>query len=327
MNGQHQEEGTIRGKVAFVTRDRSCNVMPEPFANDGSLDPSQVEWHDVVAKPLSTIIRLSAEEGVEQERSEEIKQHVTSWFARTGLVAVDLQSSLTEDQDENDDGVIRNCALSFLTSELGKSLLRARFFRPSSHDDDNHNSNDPSSFDIIVRPTHVTRRKVPPDGMSLVHVDYPRSHTLQALLTEWWSRWRSLLLLDGLVGTNLEEIAQNYDLVGVVTLWICLQKDPSAFIEDHPLIVADASTCTAQDTTIYKVGRTRHSVGVYHNPRTCWYHLPRMRFGEAWLFDTRANPHVSVSTGHRGDPPDFVRRSCEVRCLILLRRTKAGLHR
>jgi hypothetical protein len=40
--------------------------------------------------------------------------------------------------------------------------------------------------------THVTRRRAPPDQMSLVHIDYPLDFELKEVLDEWKERWKLL---------------------------------------------------------------------------------------------------------------------------------------
>ena len=184
-------------------------------------------------------------------------------------------------------------------------------------------------------PTHVTRRKAPPDGMSLVHIDYPDSHDLSKLSTEWWSRWKNILPYHKSVKqyrkrkentteseVNAEEhldakgFSNLFRLVGVVTNWICLQPEGEK-IRDHPLIVADSSSVHRHNSHVYKVGK-RHSVGVGYDPEMKWFHAPDMHRGDVWCFDTMKNPHVSVDL-NSGDS-EFIRESAEVRCLILVER-------
>ena len=126
----------------------------------------------------------------------------------------------------------------------------------------------------------------------------------------------------GQVEVQPENVSDTFDLVGVVTVWICLQPNDQA-ISNYPLLIADASTVGKDDLYIYKVGK-RHSVGVTFCNSTKWYHVPNMVKGDAWIFDTMNCPHVSVDLGREEDP-NFERISAEVRCLIL--RKKRNMQR
>lgn len=99
-----------------------------------------------------------------------------------------------------------------------------------------------------------------------------------------------------------------FDLVGVMTTWICLQPNGET-ISKYQLLLADASTGGKGNSHIYRVGN-RHSVGISFTDATKWFHVPRMSKGDAWIFDTMNCPHNSVDL----KPDDnFERVSAEVR--------------
>mmetsp|Transcript_26118 Transcript_26118/g.63694 ORF Transcript_26118/g.63694 Transcript_26118/m.63694 type:complete len:297 (+) Transcript_26118:88-978(+) len=287
----------IQSRATFLSRratNEDASTMLQPFVNGGSLDESVVESHDIEASPLDC------------NNNTNDKATVHELFAQKGLVRVNLSEYLKNLQSCKDDSEkqdkIRSAAQDFLWSDEGQSLLRARFAEPSQR--------------WHIRPTHVTHRTVPPDGMSLVHIDYPRSASLSQLISEWWSKWEPLL---SDLGKTPEHLQDRFELVAVVTLWVFLPSAQDVVeLEDHPLVVADASTLSHEnDTTIYQVvgsKTVKHSVGVFYSPTIKWYHASKMTWGNAWLFDTRTNPHVSVDLAKN---PDFRRQSCEVRCLVL----------
>jgi len=177
-----------------------------------------------------------------------------------------------------DDNQLRQDLMCFWKSQEGRSLLRSRF----------------GSSNLQVFPTHVTRRRAPPDQLNLVHIDYPAQHNVQSLYQEWSSRWNAILP---------PNFVDSYMLHGVLTVWIALSS-----VTNFPLLVADAST--ASDTVIYSVGK-RSSVGVYHDDNIQWYTVPEMKPFDAWIFDTQCNPHVAIDLQSKG-----CRTSVEVRCLI-----------
>ncbi|CAJ1935188.1 unnamed protein product [Cylindrotheca closterium] len=306
----------IRARATFLSRPVATNKedgtkrsMLQPFINGGSLDESIVERHEIEAIPLDCNANdniILYQQSFEQKGmirvnlAEYLKQHFVSCQDREG------------DGKQDDDSGIRSAASDFLRSDQGQSLLLARFAQSTVSKS--------SQQQWHIRPTHVTHRTVPPDGMSLVHIDYPQTTSLGQLTSEWWRKWEPLL---SDLGNSPEQLERRFVLVGVVTLWVFLPQDRNDQLQDHPLLVADTSTLSHEnDTTTYQVvgsKTTRHSVGVFYNPSMKWYHAtsPNMTWGDAWLFDTQKNPHVSVNLM---DNLDFRRQSCEVRCLILQKR-------
>jgi len=201
---------------------------------------------------------------------------------------------------------IREVAEEFWTNRsYGQELCRRRFGCDAEG--------------CIIVPTHVTFRAVPPNGMSLAHIDYDQNMPLETLATEWWGRWKGYF--EDRNSSSPAEISAKFDLIGVVTLWICLQWEDNGVIQNYPLLVGDATSVKDDDKVVYSVG-TKHSVGVIYNENIRWYHSPGMVWGDVWAFDTRCTPHVAADL----DPPveakakGFVRHSAEVRSLILRRK-------
>ena len=178
----------------------------------------------------------------------------------------------------------------FWNSPEGNALLHARYPDTECH--------------LHIVATHVTRRKVPPDGMSLVHIDYPATHDLSMLATEWWSRWKDILprhecimghggrknmeeegtSRDAVHVKSVDDLSNLFHLVGVVTTWVCLQPHGDV-IQNHPLIVADASTVHSKDLHLYKVGK-KHSVGVHFDPEMKWFQADRYHTKSECCFET-----------------------------------------
>mmetsp|Transcript_19566 Transcript_19566/g.22672 ORF Transcript_19566/g.22672 Transcript_19566/m.22672 type:complete len:315 (+) Transcript_19566:62-1006(+) len=295
--------------------EKTKTTTVQPFV-DGRIDESVVEWYEIDASPIiSNKCRLSHHGSEKKENPESC---TTTSFVNKGFVALKLQDYFgVNEVVENmniDDNVIRSGVESFWKSTEGMTLLNSRF---------------PSNDNLSVLPTHITRRKVPPDGMTLVHIDYPPSHDLLTLSTEWWSRWKQIFLKHELIcgHERIQEIMKDdkdfdpqtlsnfFDLVGVVTVWICLQPKGKP-IANYPLLVADASTVCKENTRIYKVGK-KHSVGATFSKSMKWYHVQEMVMGDVWLFDTMQCPHVSVDLKTTSDAVGFERISAEIRCLVL----------
>ncbi len=278
---------TLRAAALFLKRGP---VAPRPFA-DGVLDLSTTVERTIHATPMAP--------------SPAVDTRFLNCFTTKGLGVIALQRHLAcagvEPNAPVDETRIRQAVRHFWGTD-GAGLLSAR--APPGRD---------RLVELLPVPTHATERRAPPDGMRLAHVDYP-SLTLRELLGEWWSRWEGPLEPHG---GSPEELAARYRLVGVLTLWICLQPPPSR-IEDQPLLVADASSVDpARDLTTYAVPRSkgaRHSVGLHYSDSHRWHSAPTMGWGDAWVFDTLASPHVSVDLGVNSQ---FVRRSVEVRTLVL----------
>eukprot|EP00640_Fibrocapsa_japonica_P003582 CAMPEP_0113934530 /NCGR_PEP_ID=MMETSP1339-20121228/1858_1 /TAXON_ID=94617 /ORGANISM="Fibrocapsa japonica" /LENGTH=302 /DNA_ID=CAMNT_0000936381 /DNA_START=137 /DNA_END=1042 /DNA_ORIENTATION=+ /assembly_acc=CAM_ASM_000762 len=276
-------------------------ICVRPFIS-GELDESVTKCYEITVStlPLPTAApSLLAEQlsnGLQHQTDEdseisEYDDELTTMFATKGLALVKLQYYLHpmnnfRSHSACGDDLIRVGVERFWRSAQGLAFLRARF----------HYNLDPKQ-NVHVLPTHVTRRKAPPDEMSLVHIDYPQSHGLLDLTTEWWSRWKNIfsqheLVLshdkldqvkeDGKEGVEIDAqgFCRLFDLIGVVTTWICLQPNGGK-IDNHPLVVADASTVCQNDMNIYKVGN-RHSVGITFNEKMQWFHAPGMVEGDAW---------------------------------------------
>jgi hypothetical protein len=215
-----------------------------------------------------------------------------------GFAAVNLQEFFLNDCDCEDDDQLRNALGKFWRSSVGKTIMGNRFGA--------------SANELHIFPTHVTRRKAPPDHMALVHIDYPATHDMETLWREWQGRWQNILPTD---------FTGCYKLRGVLTVWVAVSN-----VTDYPLWVADAETVSAENnngTVVYKVGSSnRSSVGVYYDPNIVWYTVEDMKRYDAWIFDTQRNPHVAVSLQQqqqqrRGGTGTTSRRSAEVRCLVV----------
>lgn len=182
--------------------------------------------------------------------------------------------------------MLRHQLCNFWKSTEGLAILKARF------------GDDAQTVEAF--PTHVTRRRAPPDHLSLVHIDYPLSFNLNDLYSEWKSRWKDILPPD---------MCARYKLVGVLTVWIVLDHKVTNF---H-LCVAARQTKTQNDVVAYKVGGKRHSVGVYYDDAMPWYACPCMKPFDTWIFDTQRTPHCAIDLGGNGR-----RVSVEIRCLVVV---------
>lgn len=213
------------------------------------------------------------------------EKHITARSIETGYNGMKTQGFATTSLRNilggciEDDDKLRRDLLDFWRSEVGRTIVETRYGSPG----------------LEVFPTHVTRRRAPPDQLNLVHIDYSAQHTLRSLYQEWSKRWNALLP---------PNFVDNYKLEGVLTVWIALSH-----VTNFPLLLADASTVS--DTVLYKVGK-RSSVGVYYDDRIQWYAIPEMDLFDAWIFDTQHNPHVAIDLQSKGS-----RRSAEVRCLVV----------
>lgn len=287
-----------KGQALFLTSHGTAETCYE----NGCLDRSVTESRGIQAQPLTR------DDGPEQ-------------FAVRGCAAISLGRSTAIPND--DDNALRKMIVEFLeTNEMWRHL-QARYFDYQFLAKQQH--------DISLFPTHVTRRTVPPDGMPLVHIDYltttelkhgSQDYTFSDLLHEWKSRWS---LLEGWK----DNFAVDYNLLGVVTVWICLSSDQGYF----PLCVAQAvnhsDPAQKQMLRTYRVKGKKHSVGVLYEADRTWYCQTNMTRGDAWLFDTQCSPHVAVdqrpcsSIGTTGDARyGGLRESLEVRVLILQKKTE-----
>lgn len=257
----------------------------QPFTDTGELNDVQVHEHDISAQPMEMgVVHHMAEKGLA----------TVSLSHLLNKYDVTISSSLT------DDSSVRRMVQEFWSSPQGTALLHQRFGDGAMNDD----------VSYVALPTHVTRRRAPPDHLSLVHIDYPHDITLPDLLCEWQSRWSSILPMDDL----LQLPTQQESFVGVMTLWIVLSDD---VVTNYPLWVADASTVPATACYPYKVGGRRTSVGISNHHHLQFYTVPGMQYGDAWVFDTCRSPHVAVNTPWTGGNNSGVRESMEIRSLIL----------
>jgi len=250
----------LEGKAWFVRREIDTEQL-RPFTEQGDVNFSQTEQRIIEPRPV------------------DIGKVVLN--GRNGFAATtSLQSYFFN--GTSDDAMIRQTLCGFWKSPEGLGLLRARFGNAAG--------------DLNVFPTHVTRRKAPPDHLSLVHIDYPSSYDLKDLYSEWQSRWKDILPLN---------IYTDYKLKGVLTVWMALKN-----VTNFPLCVAAS---TRNDVVTYKVGGKKHSVGVYYDEQMQWYVSPSMKPFDAWVFDTQHIPHCAIDiAGGDGN-----RVSIEVRCLVV----------
>lgn len=303
----------LRAKQGQVDEKTNTTTV-QPFLDDGRIDETVVEWYEIDASPV-LCSKKCRQTSSGSKKGDPDSSTITS-FANKGFVTLKLQDyfGVNEAVENINEKVIRSGVEKFWKSTEGMTLLNSRF---SSGD----------NFGVL--PTHITRRKVPPDGMTLVHIDYPPSHDLLTLSTEWWSRWKQIFLKHELIlgherilevmkdGKDFDPqtLSNFFDLVGVVTVWICLQPKGKP-IANYPLLVADASTVGKGNARIYKIGK-KHSVGVTFSKSMKWYHVQEMVMGDVWIFDTMHCPHVSVDLKTISDDVGFERISAEVRCLVL----------
>lgn len=251
----------LQGAAWFVRRD-VYNDKLCPFTDEGEINHSHTEERIVRPSPIGVGSLVHNDE--------------------TGFAATASLQSYFCNVALDDDDVLRQQLDNFWKSSKGLALLQARFGQGFT--------------DLRVFPTHVTRRRAPPDHLSLVHIDYPSSFDLNTLYQEWGSRWKDILPPD---------ICATCKLRGVLTVWMALEN-----VTNFPLCVGSGQK--ADDTVLYKVGGKRHSVGVYFDDNVSWYACPSMKPFDAWIFDTQHTPHCSIDLGGNGS-----RVSVEIRCLVV----------
>ncbi|SPQ98723.1 unnamed protein product (mitochondrion) [Plasmodiophora brassicae] len=171
-------------------------------------------------------------------------------------------------------------------------------------------------------------------ALGLAHVDFTESVTLKALLrdSDFGPAWTHRLLesslyhqLDALFGTgHTDDAHQLFDLVETLNVWAPVDDIVAA----DPLALSsrakEARPCRIS-TKCNEFSVKRQTVSQVVGESGPWFWRPHMRFGEAFVFDSRRTPHAAVKLCHPTSQSAY-RNSIEVRVLILRYRPMISSH-
>ncbi|CEO94223.1 hypothetical protein PBRA_000008 [Plasmodiophora brassicae] len=179
--------------------------------------------------------------------------------------------------------------------------------------------------------TSVPKHEADAPPLNLVHMDYRLNATLQSLLTEapelqdfFQFRLATSPIFkrhDKKYGSgNVERADEILELVQTINVWAPIVD----VVRSHPLALMSTGSLVAGQAEKCMIGGCR---SVLESQVVCptegcsgnnkWYWKKGMKFGQAFVFDSRRTPHSSIPIG------SDTRKSVEIRVLIM--KPKMGL--